>query len=409
MRKTILTQKFLSTNFNMTIAFLLGRTTDLAFAELQVVLKTGNVQLSKNGFALWQTDEEVAAEQISHLQARLGGSMAIAKVVAGPLPKSALEKELDSLLSPNGAGKFTLGMSSYGVSRLPLASLSLHLKQVWKQNGFSLRYILPKVGDVLSSAQVLHNHLAELDSQNAGREMVFLEQGTEWLIAVTQTVQDINDYTNRDINIPAPNAVSGMLPPKLAQTMVNLAIQDDIEALVYDPFCGNGRIVSEARLMGVGGLGSDISPEQVVASQKNLAWMAEQYGFGFDESDIWLQDAREASAVYPLQKFANQNWVIATEPYLGKPLREPVENAATWLSELESIYLDFFQVWATAKVRPARMIVVFPRAKQQKGPEISLFKYLVDRLREMGYTETQVAVYGRPDAFVSREIVQIDY
>lgn len=391
----------------MQIAFFLGRNSTLAFAELQAVLGQGT--LTDNGLiAIWETDQ---TPDLLQLQRRLGGVLSSAKIVATALTAAQLEDEVKKLLVLPEQGKYTLGLSSHGKAHLPLERMALNLKKYLKQQGASVRYILPKEGSVLSSAQLLHNHLAVTDPQNAGNEFVFWEEKGAWILGVTQTIQDIEWYSKRDYAIPEPNAVAGMLPPKLAQTLINLAVHDesDQKTLVYDPFCGSGRIVSEARLMGLASVGSDLSGEQVSASQKNVAWIAEQYGFAFDQNDIWPLDATNPEGVFLLEKYIKRAWYIVTEPYLGEPLRQAVSDPETWLAGLETLYLDFFTLWANASVKPSGMVVVFPRARQQNGTEVSLFSHLVDRLQGLGYTETQVAVYGRPDAFVRREIVQIAF
>ena len=55
--------------------------------------------------------------------------------------------------------------------------------------------------------------------------------------------------------------------PKFARTMINLAN----EKTIYDPFCGLGGIILEAKLMGVTASGSDISQVMVEKAKENLA------------------------------------------------------------------------------------------------------------------------------------------
>jgi|GEM_PF-3821139 len=61
----------------------------------------------------------------------------------------------------------------------------------------------------------------------------------------------------------------GMLPPKLAQIMLNLS---DSNGSVYDPFCGLGTILIESANMGYSEIfGSDISREMVNVTKKSIA------------------------------------------------------------------------------------------------------------------------------------------
>ena len=65
--------------------------------------------------------------------------------------------------------------------------------------------------------------------------------------------------------------VVGMMPPKLVQMMINIALsthQSTNQPTIYDPFCGLGTTLIEAANMGMTRIyGSDLSPEMVRASE----------------------------------------------------------------------------------------------------------------------------------------------
>ena len=56
-----------------------------------------------------------------------------------------------------------------------------------------------------------------------------------------------------------------MIPPKLARTMINLAVgeNDPKSITVFDPFCGTGTILMEGLMVGVTVMGSDLDHEAV--------------------------------------------------------------------------------------------------------------------------------------------------
>jgi len=60
---------------------------------------------------------------------------------------------------------------------------------------------------------------------------------TGYTIAHTIGVQDIDAYTHRDIGRERSMTV-GMMPPKLAQIMLNLATKGERGFQIWDPFCG---------------------------------------------------------------------------------------------------------------------------------------------------------------------------
>ena len=74
-------------------------------------------------------------------------------------------------------------------------------------------------------------------------------------------VQNISAYAMRDQKRPKRDAFVGMLPPKLAQIMINLALgdQEPKDKLLLDPFCGTGVLLQEALLMGLKVYGTDLS------------------------------------------------------------------------------------------------------------------------------------------------------
>jgi tRNA G10 N-methylase Trm11 len=58
--------------------------------------------------------------------------------------------------------------------------------------------------------------------------------------------------------------VVGMMPPKIAQIMINLASKGDRELQIYDCFCGLGTTIIEAKNAGYAELlASDISVDMV--------------------------------------------------------------------------------------------------------------------------------------------------
>ena len=122
-------------------------------------------------------------------------------------------------------------------------------------------------------------------------EMNSIVVGNVRYIGRTCAYQDVDLYAARDIGKERDMEV-GMLPPKLAQMMVNLSVEDRGQRTedrkegfknlashlspltssgIYDPFCGLGTILIEAANMGYARLlASDLSPEMVRATEMNV-------------------------------------------------------------------------------------------------------------------------------------------
>lgn len=67
-----------------------------------------------------------------------------------------------------------------------------------------------------------------------------------------------------------------MLPPKLAQTIINLAVGDNNPSVILDPFCGTGVVLQESSVMGYDIYGTDISPKMIDYTKANLEWLKKQ-------------------------------------------------------------------------------------------------------------------------------------
>jgi hypothetical protein len=147
-------------------------------------------------------------------------------------------------------GKIQLGISAYGFNITPqqLLATGLDIKKRLRKHGYSTR-LIPNKEEALNSAQVLHNNL----TGERGIELLIIRSGSHTIIGRTIAVQDITAYAQRDQGRPKRDAFVGMLPPKLAQTIVNLATGQSLAEkshIILDPFCGTGVILQEALLMG---------------------------------------------------------------------------------------------------------------------------------------------------------------
>lgn len=102
-------------------------------------------------------------------------------------------------------------------------------------------------------------------------EFVIFADKAEYVVAQTIWIQDIESYSDRDMNRDRSMTV-GMMPPKIAQIMINLGTKGDYDALIWDSFCGLGTTLIEALHAGHTLLrGSDLELSMVTATEKNMA------------------------------------------------------------------------------------------------------------------------------------------
>ena len=154
------------------------------------------------------------------------------------------------------------------------------------------------------------------------------------MIGITRSVQPFDEFSRRDYGRPNRDPRSGMLPPKLAQIMINLS-RTQKTATLLDPFCGSGTIIQEALLMGYTQvIGSDISQSAVENTKTNLAWLK------LKAQQLIVSNVAALAKHVPAQSID----AVVTEPYLGPPLlgNVPLEHIKNTLHTLAALYHDAF-------------------------------------------------------------------
>lgn len=363
----------------------LGSTPELSLAELQSVLPAQLVTSIHPTIAALELENDQRASEIMDV---LGGTVKILrqeKTLTETSPE-AITQELIEVLAQL-EGKVTFSVGEIGRDHLPKIEVT-DIKKALKDRGISARYIEgPRPG--LSASVLLH--------QSQVKEYIILQTATQIYLAKTVAIQDIDEWTNRDRAKPYANRRKGMLPPKVARMMVNLATQGRVGGLVYDPFCGTGTVLAEALLMGSHVVGSDLDEESVAGTEQNLAWLKQTYNIN-GQVTVFGSDV---SQVKPNQ-FPKPVEYIVTEPFLGKQTPRP-EQVANVFKGLEKLYLGAFKAWTHILADQARIVIIFPRV--QVGKHTAHLKSLIDKLATLGYTmESESLNYHRPNAVVERDI-----
>jgi tRNA G10 N-methylase Trm11 len=345
---------------------------------------------------------------------RLGGTLKLARVIAvldtDAWPKVAayLRSDLPFAVNFSGEGKLQLGLSTYGfaITSQKLMATGLELKKALKKaTDRSVRLVSSKDELHLSTPQVIHNHL-----DSSGYEIVALRKGATTIIARTIAEQDIAAYTRRDQLRPKRDARVGMLPPKLAQTLINLASDKISDAKtetkrVLDPFCGTGVVLQEALLMGYDATGSDLDPRMISYTQGNLEWLSE--AFNVDTGDVPLEVGDATNTTWKT-KFD----FVASETYLGQPLSQlpPAEKLNTIVRTCNQILTHFLRNIGGQIPSGMRLCLAVPAWKTLDGS----FKHLslLDQLDQLGYnrvsfehSRSEDLLYYREDQIVARELL----
>ena len=383
---------------------ILGRQPEFGFAELDSLLGDESVSaISRDIAAITVTQPPHYSRYGSVLKFALDSPLRV------QTNSSNLDIELANLIAeqrPYQVGaKLKIGISDYSrtISAQRLQKIGLSLKKILKSNGYSIR-IIPNKSATLNSAQVLHNSL----TGESGIELVLYPNGRELGVAITQYEQDIEAYAARDQARPMRDARVGMLPPKLAQTILNLATGQQTtpstSTVVLDPFCGTGVVLQEALLMGYSVYGTDLESRMIDYSEHNLRWIQSQRSES-GEGHVLLEVGDAASHTW------NQFSTIAAETYLGRPLTS-IPDAATFTELVQSVntlHKKVFQNIARQLPSGARLCLAVPAWQTKKGV-VSL--PILDQLRNMGYNQLVFShvkakhlVYARADQIVARQLV----
>lgn len=377
----------------MKYLFILGNHPELSVAEIYSFFR-GNItaRLVTRDVLLAETGEFSAEDVIR----RLGGTIKIAAV----MEESAsfeLEKTIgwsESMLVGNRRPIF--GISVYGSPAVKTPVLAMEIKKSLKSVDVSSRWVTSKEA-TLSSVVVTQNKLIE-----EGMELVIAGKGPVY-IARTLAVQAFKELSDRDYGRPSRDDQSGMLPPKLAQIMLNLG-QVRSESVILDPFCGSGTILCEAALAGVEKIyGSDISPKAIADTKKNIAWYKKEYDLHYS-LELIQADALEIGEKLPAASLD----AIIFEGYLG-----PQRGDVDWrreLLELTPLYQDFLKV-AHGLLKPGgRLVAALPyvkRADRAFSIELKTDDWQLPPVLPSGisFSGSQGLIYGRQGQRVWRQII----
>jgi tRNA G10 N-methylase Trm11 len=425
---------------------ILGRQPKISLAELESLYGAQSITPVSDYGALVRSDAILAQE-------RLGGTIKSATVIttlnttdANAVFSAVQEMIIDYTDEKVFDGKIQLGFSLYGFKAQKnwLLKKTLEVKKILKKSGRSVRIIENK-SEALETAQILYNKL----TGPQGIELLLIKHGDTTILAQTTGVQDIDAYATRDHGRPMRDAYVGMLPPKLAQIMINLAVGSDVldprsESLdkakpkisILDPFCGTGVVLQEALLMGYGAYGTDLSDKMIDYSTGNLKWLESDYiassrhpepveeSRSFDSAQDdkqkprWRVEQGDATTHhwdFPKIQNLRSKIFIACETYLGKPLTSIPEQAIfeAITAEANTIAEHFLKNISSQLKKGARLCVALPAWNLGNNQFYHL--KVLDQLQDMGYNRLDFVtakrsdlVYYREDQTVARELTILE-
>jgi len=361
--------------------FFLGNTPDLSLLELKSLLSSAPTQLSP---LLASYDGELNLEDIG---VRLAGTRKIARTLTSCAPGQVLSEIATILRSlPNK----NVAITDYAELKLTQSEIRGLKDQVDRP----LRFVSLDTGEH-ELVMLAHQHVAELNLIRSGENII---------IAHTVWIFDAEDWIRRDRNKPYRDIKRGMLPPKLARMLVNIATQGKSGLSLSDPFCGTGTVLTEATLAGCAPLyGSDTNPAAVTGAEENLLWLKSTFNLPDITAKFSLTDATH------LHSFVSVVDAIVTEPYMGPLLDDrnplPLSKIQDIAKGLDKLYRGCFKSWGKILPVGGRVVMTIPSfaVYGRVIPTIS-----IDTISSLGYNYISSVAYGKPGAVVIRNITILE-
>ena len=424
---------------------ILGRQPEISLAELESVFGQSRVKLIAPQIATVDSNDlDLSA---------LGGTIKYGEIAQSiPMSNSgdtsnfiSTSRQITAHYHQKWRGvdhKITLGISAYEfkISQRDLQKTGLLLKKSLKKDGVSLR-LLPNDQLALSTATSHNNKLGLSDNKV---ELLIIKTPQSIIIAESRGTQNITAYARRDQNRPKRDAFVGMLPPKLAQIMLNLALghqearskeqeassratkssqqsatrvsQDTrSEAVgndfggktasvftILDPFCGTGTVLQEALLRGFDVYGSDLNPKMIDYTKENLAWLKKTH----KKATGKIIAVHQGDAMTTTWQNSNSISAVVCETYLGQPFSAPpspekLKQVAQNCNHIVSEFLNNIH----PQLHPDTPLCIAIPAWRDKDGRLTYLP-ISRKLQPLGYQLVRPPlIYSRPDQVVARQIL----
>jgi len=360
--------------------FIPGNNPPLSIAELNNRYPNAKLE-SNNDFLTLTTDKTIGQNEFNNL----GGSVKAAEIVSESKKDGVINALSDALSDHYQNTKLDYGLSLYGMSENNLRFILLKLKKSLRKKDIKSRFINNNFQNI-SSAQYK-------SISKKGIELVVVKSDNKYLIGKVVGVQNIDAYSKRDFDKPFRDMRMGMLPPKLAQILINLT---GVDGKIWDPFCGSGTLVMEGLLQGRDMIGSDIHPNRINGAQVNVDWLKKEFHTSAN-ADLFTHDATE-----PIDKKFD---AIAFEGDLGIPHNQFIkpDKLQGIISDLNELYIKFFQRLRNQKCEMP-IVCALPFFRLRDGKEIDMQK-TIKTIEDIGFMQTMNHLkYSRENQAVGRAI-----
>jgi tRNA G10 N-methylase Trm11 len=359
--------------------FFLGNTPDLSLLELRKVYPGEFAMITKD-IASYEADLDLGSLP------RLGGTMKVAQSLQVVSPKKVISTLVEIISADTQKNIALTDYASLDLGRAVFHELKDKVER-------SIRFVSMETGPH-ELVMLSHQHVLELN---------LIPSGDEVIIAKTVWIYDAEDWVSRDRSKPYRDIKRGMLPPKLARIITNLATGGKSGLTLADPFCGTGTVLMEAMMVGCNVLGGDTNPEAITGAKSNLEWILSTPGLTPRTYALKLGDATHFDEFFPSCD------CIATEPYMGPLLDErnpsSLDKIKNIAKGLDKLYRGAFKSFHKSLPVGGVVVMTIP-SFHVYGKEISTIS--IDTLVSLGYNYISSVPYSKPGAAVIRNITILE-
>lgn len=327
--------------------FQLWREFKLCIAEILAIFNKWKIVYFDKQILVLDFWSESFEDEILKFANNLGWTIKIIKIIEKSNINDIKNKIWDFVLdkAKNKEWKFKYWINVFWKD-LNIKTLLNTTKSFLKQNNISSRFINNDFKN-LSSAQILWEKLV-----NSKSDVNIFNINNDIFIWITIWIQDINSYSKRDWQKDRDMQV-WMLPPKLAQIMINLSNWK----IIYDPFVWLWTVLIESIFMwNKKVFWSDNSLKMVETTSENIKKLWKN----IDKVEIFQQNSKYINEIEIFKN--NKIDAIVTEWYLWEIMTEKnisIERIDKQKKSLLDLYNWFFS-WLKELNFKWTIIISFP-------------------------------------------------
>ena len=211
---------------NNLYAFTLGREWKLSLAELLSIFGADTYRANNETIALLSIESLNSTELVNTFR-KIGGSVRVIEILDETDERRFATDVISHLQSStpkhqegeeHSRTKITFALGAYSIE-FRLSDIGLRIKKTLQEGGQSARLVNTE-NENINAASFKKERLSK--SKN---EFNIISLGNTIYLGRTLVCQDIDAYSHRD-TAKSRDMIVGMMPPKLAQILINLALSD---------------------------------------------------------------------------------------------------------------------------------------------------------------------------------------